>query len=282
MFLFAKIFFTPFLFMTISILGCGWYGKALAIDLLQNGHLVKGSTTRTEKLDALGNLGIQPFLLQFDAENQQADADFFDCDVLVICIPPQLRGGGGGGYLQKLDSIINLILLHGVKKVIYISSTGVYGEINREVTEADAPQPDTDSGKILLEAEQLFSVQTKFATAIVRFGGLIGPNRHPGSFFAGKTDIPNGLAPVNLVHLSDCIGITKAIIEQNTYRIVFNACLPLHPAKGSFYTLMAQKANLPLPQFINNLQGYKEVNSINLNKYLHYQFRFDSWDDYSF
>jgi nucleoside-diphosphate-sugar epimerase len=268
--------------MTISILGCGWYGKALAIDLLQSGYAVKGSSTRTEKLEALADLGIQPFLLQFDAGNQQADADFFGCDVLVICIPPQLRAGGGGGYLQKLGNIINLILSHGVKKVIYISSTGVYGEVNREVTEVDAPQPDTDSGKILLEAEQLFSAQTKFAASIVRFGGLIGPNRHPGRFFAGKTDIPNGLAPVNLIHLTDSIGITKAIIEQNTFGQVFNACSPLHPAKGSFYTLMAQKANLPLPLFINNLQGYKVVNSINLNKYLHYQFRFDSWDEYSF
>ena len=184
--------------------------------------------------------------------------------------------------MQKLENIINLILLNGVKKVIYISSTGVYGEVNREVTEADAPQPDTDSGKILWEAELLFSAQTKFATAIVRFGGLIGPDRHPGRFFAGKTDIPNGLAPVNLIHLSDCIGITKGIIEQNTFGIVFNACSPLHPTKDSFYTLMAQKANLPLPRFFNNLQGYKVVNSINLSKYLHYQFRFDNWDDYSF
>ena len=268
--------------MTISILGCGWYGKALAIDLLLNGYVVKGSTTRAEKIEVLGNLGIQPFLLQFDAELQQADTDFFDCDVLVICIPPQLRGGGGGGYLQKLSNIINQVLLNGVKKVIYISSTGVYGEVNREVTEADTPQPDTDSGKILLEAEQLFSAQTKFATTIVRFGGLIGPDRHPGRFFGGKTELPNGLAPVNLIHLSDCIGITRAIIEQNIFGVVFNACSPLHPAKGSFYTLMAQKANLPLPKFINNLQGYKVVNSINLNLYLHYQFRFDSWDNYGF
>jgi glycerol-3-phosphate dehydrogenase len=36
--------------MVISILGCGWYGTALAVDLIEKGILIKGSTTSTEKM----------------------------------------------------------------------------------------------------------------------------------------------------------------------------------------------------------------------------------------
>ena len=37
----------------ISILGCGWLGKALAESLISGNYNVKGSTTQTEKLSNL-------------------------------------------------------------------------------------------------------------------------------------------------------------------------------------------------------------------------------------
>gem|GEM_PF-4555050 len=49
---------------TISIIGCGWLGLPLAEFLVQKGYLIKGSTTREEKLDQLKSKGIQPFLFK--------------------------------------------------------------------------------------------------------------------------------------------------------------------------------------------------------------------------
>ena len=37
----------------VSILGCGWLGKPLAISLLDDGYSLKGSTTKEEKLALL-------------------------------------------------------------------------------------------------------------------------------------------------------------------------------------------------------------------------------------
>ena len=48
---------------TVSVLGCGWLGKSIAVNLLKNGFLVKGSTTTIEKLDELKKLNITPFLI---------------------------------------------------------------------------------------------------------------------------------------------------------------------------------------------------------------------------
>ena len=37
----------------VSVLGCGWLGKPLAISLLDEGYSVKGSTTSEDKLELL-------------------------------------------------------------------------------------------------------------------------------------------------------------------------------------------------------------------------------------
>jgi nucleoside-diphosphate-sugar epimerase len=83
-----------------------------------------------------------------------------------------------------------------VKKVIFVSSTSVYGEIPLEnveveknsITEEILPNPDTES-KQLLEVEN--KSNTHFKTTIVRFGGLIGNDRHPIYFLAGRKNIEN-------------------------------------------------------------------------------------------
>ncbi|HAP82964.1 MAG TPA: NAD(P)-dependent oxidoreductase, partial [Enterobacteriaceae bacterium] len=41
---------------------------------------------------------------------------------------------------------------------------------------------------------------------------LVGPGRHPGRFFAGKSG-PNGNHGVNLVHLEDVVGAISLLLE---------------------------------------------------------------------
>ncbi|MGZ3753115.1 MAG: SDR family oxidoreductase [Mucilaginibacter sp.] len=258
--------------MTVSILGCGWYGKALALSLIEKGHIVKGSSTSADKLKQLAKEDIIPYSVQFDADTENFDARFFKCDVLVISLPPKFRKGETAGYLPKIKRIINAILQYQITKVIYISSTGVYGDHNTEVNELTDPKPDTESGILLLEAENLFRQESEFKTTIIRFGGLIGPDRDPGRFFARKTNIPNGRAPVNLIHQQDCVGITNVIIEKISFGYLFNACAPAHPAKADFYYQAATKVGLAPPEFINELKNWKIVRSINLDKTLNYSF----------
>ena len=268
--------------MIASILGCGWYGKALAIELLKKGVIVKGSATSAEKLDGLRSLGITPFIVQVNADRVNYDADFFKCDVLVISIPPGLKKGEGSSYLPKLNHIIRAARDNNIQKVIYISSTGVYGDHNKTVNENDDPNPDSESGKILLEAENLFRIESNFKTTIIRFAGLVGPGRHPGRFFASKKDIPNGLAPVNMIHLDDCVSIGSAIIEHDTFGYLFNACSPDHPAKEDFYKDAALKCSYEAPQFIHELNTWKIIESINLKPILNYTFKTQSWKDCTF
>lgn len=246
----------------VSILGCGWFGFPLAVRLSEKGFFVRGSTTSPDKLNALAEKKIDPFLVQLSPKlNSSKNDKFFQTDVIIINIPPK---GNPDGFLEQMRELLKQILKHQIKKVIFISSTAVYGEVNAEVDEETVPKPETASGKALLTTEKLFLTNQAFQASIIRFGGLVGPGRHPGKFFSGKKDIPNGRAPVNLIHLEDCIGITEAVLERDAWNKIFNACSPHHPSRQEFYTAAAAAAGLPLPQFKDELLQWKIVNSKNL------------------
>lgn len=261
--------------MTVSILGCGWYGLELAKSLVNKWVKVKGSTTTTYKLSLLAASGIEPYLIDLSPINEIIDPSFFECDVLWISIPPKARTGNGAEYLLKIERLISLIKTYNIKQVVLISSTGVYSDSNAEVTELDSPSPDSESGKILLAAEELLKEQTAFTTTIIRFAGLIGPGREPGRFFAGKTDVPNGESPVNLINLTDCIGISNAILDKQAFGYTYNAVSPSHPTRANFYTQAAVAAGLELPHFIEEKENWKVVSSDNVRQILDYQYQND-------
>ena len=267
---------------TISILGCGWYGLALAKRLVAAGYSVKGSSTSPEKLEILSSSAIQPFLLNFQEDKIESDPEFFQTDLLLIAIPPKRNTSEQASFLGKIKKIAALAAAHQVPQVIFISSTAVYGESNAEITASSTAIPDTDSGKAMLETEQFLRSNPSFSSTILRFAGLIGPGRNPGRFFAGKQDIPNGQAPVNLVHQEDCVEFTLALIAQNAFGHIYNVCSPDHPSKQDFYVKAAQQSQLPLPAFKDELLNWKIVSGSPSNPDFHYQYRiadFSEWMD---
>lgn len=235
----------------ISILGCGWLGLPLAKALLKNDYLVKGSTTSEEKLAILENAGIQPFLIAL-SENKTTEnlTNFLEnSEILIIDVPPKLRGRETENFVSKIRNVIPFIEKSSVKNVLFISSTSVYNDDDPFVTEKTIPKPDTESGKQLLETELLLLSNSNFKTTALRFGGLIGEDRHPIHFLAGRENLDNPDAPINLIHQEDCIGIILKIIENDAWNETFNAVAPSHPSREMYYSQKALDLDLALPKF---------------------------------
>lgn len=258
---------------TISILGCGWYGLPLAKELIAQNYIVKGSTTSAEKVPVLRQEGIDPYLINLQQGKTTFDTEFLSSKILVICIPPKRSTGDQAGFPNKIQTIANAAKDSNIENIIFISSTAVYGDHNEVITEDNMPNPDTPSGKAMVEAEDILQNHPSFKTTIIRFSGLIGPGRDPARFFAGKTNIPNGQAPVNLIHLADCIGLTIAIIKQAAFGHIFNASSPDHPAKQEFYTRAASNSGLEVPTFINELKKWKKVSTNHIPSLLNYNYK---------
>lgn len=233
----------------ISILGCGWLGLPLAKSLIAKGFSVKGSTTSLEKISILKQAGIETFQIALSEREIIGNIEAFlsNSEILIIDIPPKLRGTSNESFVPKIQTLIPFIEKAKVKKVIFVSSTSVYVDDNSIITEESKSQPDSESGKQLLAAENL--LQSHFKTTIIRFGGLIGDNRHPIHFLAGRQNLENPEAPINLIHQTDCIGIIETIIEKDCFGETFNAVAPFHPNRKDYYTQKATEFNLPLPEF---------------------------------
>ena len=272
--------------MKISILGCGWLGFPLGKKLLETNHKVKGSTTSESKLEVLKAHKIEPFLIELSEDEITGNLSGFlnDSDILIIDIPPGLRKTSetstGKTFVNKIKTLLPFIENSTIEKVIFVSSTSVYGDSISipTVTEESVLHPDTESGKQLAEVENLFRNNTHFETTIIRFGGLIGEDRNAIKMLTGKTNVANPEAPINLIHQEDCIEIIcemlKQVQQDKPWNETFNAVAPFHSTRKEYYTQKAITLNLPKPEFSENEPSIgKIVSSEKLKKVLGYRFK---------
>lgn len=247
----------------ISILGLGWYGRPLAEYLKSKGFSVCGSKSTEEGARQITEMGIPAYKLDFNSGIEGSE-ELFEADVAVVNFPPSV-----GDYSNAMQEIYMHLKKNGIRNTIFISSTSVYANLNREVTEVDdrVGEATRRNGQLLREVED--QVQEIIpSTTILRFGGLYGSNRHPVRYFAGKENVPNGASPVNMIHLDACIKITYEVIRQQMFGEVFNAVEDAHPNKQEFYTQAAKKMDLPLPHFLDEKGDYKIVSNEKLKKTL--------------
>ena len=262
----------------VSIIGCGWLGFPLAQLLIKKGFKVKGTTTSESKLPNLGSHQIEAFYLKIAPHGVLGDIknSLSKSDVVVLNIPPGLRKDPNQDYVAMIKNIIPDIEISGIKKVLFIGSTSVYADDPDfpEITEKTIPNPNTESGRQLLQTEQLLQKNENFKTTIVRFSGLFGNERHPAKQLSGRTFLRNAYAPVNLVHLADAVSILFAIIEQNVFGETFNVSTTPHPDKESYYTLACKSMGLPLPKYdLGELSQGKLIVSTKLERILNYKFQ---------
>ena len=245
----------------VSVLGCGWLGKPLSISLLDEGYSVKGSTTTEEKLELLEMNNITPYIVNI-SEFEEFDS-FLNSDILIISITSKDVDG--------FQNLISQIESSDVQKVIFISSTSVYGRLNKVMTEEDVVLKTP-----LTEIEDLFRQNNFFETTIIRFAGLFGDERHPSNWFKNGRKIPQPKGFVNMIHKEDCIEIIHTIIDQNCWGQTFNACSNHHPTRREFYTIAKLSNDFEIPEFEDNdVYEWKIISSKKLQDMLDYTFIHD-------
>lgn len=269
---------------TVGILGCGWLGTPLAEQLLVEGFRVKGSTTQAHKLEALKNKGIETFLVRLTPEVEAVDLDkFLEIDTLVLNIPPGVRTKGEDFHPAQITNLIPYLRESSLKNIIYVSSTSVYPNVNREVFETE-PLPNQDVStdgvgskgvnRALLKAEEMIKALPNKNITIVRPGGLIGEDRIPGRYVAGRKGLAGGNNPVNYIHPTDLVGIIAEIIKQNIWGDTYNIVAPQHPTRKEVYAQNAQLFGFELPEYAEEETDFKIINGDKLIKTLNYQFQY--------
>jgi len=262
----------------ISIIGCGWLGFPLAKHLIKHKFTIKGSTRSLEKLEILRAEDISPYFVSF--ENNEIQGELENCldqsDTLILNIPPSLRHSPTHDFTKHIELLIPFIEDARIKQVLFISSTSVYADSEKipVITEKSDVNPQSKSGIQLLKAEQLLQNNSNFHTTILRFSGLFGNDRHPAKYLSGKTNIKNPTAPVNLIHLNDCIRIIQLIIEHGIWNETFNVATTSHPLRKDYYTSVCKDLKLAVPKFnVKDSSTGKLINSEKLVRILDYAFK---------
>ena len=252
---------------SILIIGCGWLGKITASILLSSSYLVTGTTRSKSNFDALSSLGISPLECDIHLLSSFVIPKF---DVIIISIPPN-RKNGSLEYAQNIHLLSKSISTTNAQ-VIMCSSTSVYDGFLGEVTEHDQkPTLQSTIPVLLAEAELKKWIPS---TVILRLGGLYGYDRHPVYYLSGRTSIPNGNAPVNLVHGHDVASVLKLIIEKEITSQIYNVVAPNHPNKHQVYTSKAKEFGIEEPQFLEGGKNGKIVISDKLIQSLNYRFKY--------
>lgn len=237
----------------VSILGCGWLGLPLAKHLLQNGWDIKGSTTSSDKIQVLEAEGINSFIIELLEDKVVGDIHSFleNSELLIIDIPPGLRRDPNSDFIAKLKNLTQAISESKISRILYVSSTGVFDDhesIPSFTEHYKFTQREVENSQ-LVQAEQLLLNLKNIQTSVLRFGGLIGNDRHPVKYLSGKTGIKNPKAPVNLIHLDNSILLISEIIQQNKFGEIFHGVEDIKLSKEDYYTKKAKEFSLPIPEF---------------------------------
>ena len=108
---------------------------------------------------------------------------------------------------------------------------------------------------------------------------MLGDDRHPVKFLAGRTNVENPDAPVNMIQREDCIGVIEKALEfarddNWEWNQTFNAVAPQHPTRKAYYHKKAEILNLPLPTFAKNSESKgKMISSKKVETILGYSFQ---------
>lgn len=237
----------------ISVLGCGWLGLPLALQLKEAGHTVRGSVTSEEKAGKLRAFGLSIHVIDLHEPEKDILHRFLSgTELLLMCVPPG-KESTGTTFVEALAEFLDVAEQYQIPRIIYTSSIGVYenAEDRALVQETDVPvHPHGNQGH-LLRLENLVLSRQFARPLILRLGGLIGEDRHPVYYLAGKTALPNPEAPVNLIHQRDCIDAILSVLNQPPAQKVYNLVYPDHPTRKSYYTKKARQLQLPEPHFLD-------------------------------
>lgn len=231
------------------IVGCGYLGNRVADAWLASGRRVYATTRRPARAEELARRGIEPVIC--DVVDPSSLQSLPAVEEVLYCVGLDRSAGHSMHrvYVEGLAAVLQA--LPGRPRLVYVSSTSVYGQTDgSEVDENSATEPIEDSGKIVLQAEQVLRTHRPDAI-VLRFAGIYGPGRllRSRDLLAGS---PLAIDPdkwLNLIHVEDGATAVQAALERASSTL-YNVCDDHPVRRRDFYTRLAELLGAAPPNFV--------------------------------
>jgi nucleoside-diphosphate-sugar epimerase len=247
--------------MTNLIFGCGYLGERVARRWRDAGNAVAVVTRSSQRARSMEQQGYHAIVA--DVTRPETLGNLPSVDVVLFAVGYD-RSAGQNVHDVYAGGVRNVLaaLPSETGRVIYISSTGVYGTAGGDWVDEDTlPDPNREGGKASLAAEAvLASHALGRRSVILRLAGIYGPGRVPfvDELLAGSPIAAPSEGYLNLIHVDDAASV-----------VVNAGALPLHGSaqsgreprvycvsdgnpveRGEFYRQVARQIGAPEPRFV--------------------------------
>jgi len=200
---------------TVLVIGCGKLGRRVAEQLAKDGYAVhtcsrseKGSleqiphicadVTRPETLTGLGSKPWS-YVLYCLSASERTDQSYYEV------------------YVRGVEHVLNAMTMRSIRRFFFVSSTSVYHQDDHSVVdELSLTQPETFSGKRMLEAEQVVA-NAECPTTVIRFSGIYGGQRTQlrEQVRTGMLGLSQSVRLTNRIHEDDCVAVLVHLLQRS-------------------------------------------------------------------
>jgi nucleoside-diphosphate-sugar epimerase len=239
--------------MAKLIFGCGYLGLRVARLWLGQGKTVFAVTRSSEKARSLEAEGIRPIV-----GNLLTGPLSLPPDITTVLFAV--------GYDRASDSSINDVYAGGVRRVveavpagvgrlIYASSTGVYGQCTGDDVDEETPcKPLRAGGIASLAAEEVLKTgKVQSRAVILRLAGLYGPGRIPraSDLLAGRPIDAPAHGWLNLIHVDDAAQIVLLAEERASPPRTYVVSDGQPVVRNEYYAELARLLGAAEPKFVD-------------------------------
>ncbi|SDY38460.1 Nucleoside-diphosphate-sugar epimerase [Allochromatium warmingii] len=236
------------------IIGCGYVGERLARVLLEQGQSVCGVVQSAASLARLTAAGIPA--LRYDLTGSAADSvPLALAGTHLFHFAPPPASGTEDTHTRQLIAAFEHT--GHPSRLVYISTTGVYGDCGGAWVDEEWPtEPTLARSQRRLDAEtqlRRWSQASGGELVILRVAGIYGPERLPlERLQRGLPLVRSEEAPYsNRIHVDDLVTICVAAMAHGRNGAIFNVS-DGHPSTMTAYFLqIAELAGLPAPPLIS-------------------------------
>ncbi|MBU3581681.1 SDR family oxidoreductase [Polynucleobacter sp. AP-Capit-er-40B-B4] len=234
---------------SILIIGCGDIGLRVARQLSRS-HRVYALTSQQSRFQELREVGAIPILGNLDQpESLWRLAGL--AQTVIHLAPPQ----NSGNRDCRTRNLIRILAQgsNAVRRLIYISTTGVYGDHRgAKVSEITPVNPQSERAKRRVDAERvlrLWGPANGVAITILRVPGIYAADRLPIERLESQTPalLPEEDAYSNHIHSDDLARLVCAAVYHGKPQRIINVCDGGETKMGDYFDEVADAFELQRP-----------------------------------
>ncbi|MEW6645967.1 MAG: SDR family oxidoreductase [Pseudomonadota bacterium] len=242
----------------IFIIGCGDIGLRVARLWQARGHTVQALARSDEAAARLTAAGITPVRGDLDIPTTLVTLPLNGATVYYFAPPPP-QG--------DTDPRMRAFIAAGLRpeRVIYISTSGVYGDRDGAWVDEDTPPaPATDRAHRRLDAETALRTWGRESGArvnILRVGGIYGPGRWPLERLQAGTPVlrEEECGYTNRIHADDLAAICVAAAERGGTDRIYNVSDGSNGTMTQYFYAVADRFGLPRPPALTLAQAMQQL-----------------------